>query len=347
MQLRRLDALAASSRHLALSFALLGLLPTASLCHGQTGPTAKLPGRAGSPVAQAANHDAQTPSYSFTIVNFPGAMTTAASGMNLGVANAKIEIVGAGGPEAGGQIAEGFLIRVSGTKTVTETYQTVNDPHISGKQAAIGINDSGQIVGFGADSSGVEHGYERSKGKFTTLNVPFAGATGTQAYAINNAGEIVGTWYDAAGTGHGFTLIADTYTSFDYPGALFTFGFAVNSKGDIVGQYQDTAGWHGYMLSGGSYSSLDFPGATGTFPDGINDADEIVGGYCTTSECASTYYGAQGFLLSNGTYTTIVVPGETTFNFVVGINNDDIMLGLYEDAAEIESSFLATPSGTR
>jgi hypothetical protein len=37
--------------------------------------------------------------------------------------------------------------------------QIVDDPHVSEQQAAVGVNDSGQIVGIYLDSSGEYHGY--------------------------------------------------------------------------------------------------------------------------------------------------------------------------------------------
>jgi probable HAF family extracellular repeat protein len=330
----------------SLALGLLGLALIPSTSVAQAGLTSKLPSKnSATAAAQAANHQAKTPgtpSYTYTLLSFPGTLSTVAEGINLGATTSKTEIVGGYGPIP--QPEGGFLAQVSGTKTVKETYEAVKYPHVPLQQIANAINDAGEIVGDYVDSSGVFHGYERSSGKFTTFNVPFAGAAGTFPFGINNSGEIVGGWLDNNNHGHGFTLIGGTYTSLDYPGgSLFTDAFGINSAGDIVGAYTDASGvTHGFLLSGGAYTSFDPPGSLYTYGSTINDAGDIVGVYCTTSECIATYDGLQGFLLSNGVYTTIAIPGEVS-TYVEGINNSGVVVGLYQDAAGLVVSFLATP----
>jgi uncharacterized membrane protein len=321
----------------SLALGLLGLALAPSTSFAQVGGPARLAGKhPSSATAQAANRQTKTPgapSYTYTLLSFPGSLDTFAVGINLSATTSKIEIVGGAGQG-------GFLARVSEKKTVTETYQAVNYPHGSDPQAVNAVNDSGQIVG---DYDDYNYGYERSGGRFTPIAVPFAGAQGTFPYGINNSGEIVGGWWDSNRIEHGFTLIAGTYTSFDYPGAVETAGFGINSAGDIVGPYSDASGVeHAFLLSGGAYSSFDYPGADFTVANGINDAGDIVGIYCTTTGCISTSEGEQGFLLSEGLFTTIAIPGEL-FTAAEGINNNGEVVGLYVDTAGLTVSFLATP----
>ncbi|MGD0214675.1 MAG: hypothetical protein ABSB87_15725 [Terriglobales bacterium] len=333
-------------KNFVLALSLLGtaLIPSTSLA--QVGLASKLPGkRPASAAAQAASHQAKTagsPSYTYTLLSFPGALLTSAASINLGATTSKTEIVGGYGPPEQGNLAQGgFLARVSGTKAVAESYKAVNYPHLPQDQIALGVNDSGQIVGTYYTSENVFYGYELSDGKFTTLSVP--GGAGTLALGINNSGEVVGYWGTSGGPTEGFMLIGGTYTSFNYPGASATLPISVNNEGEIVGNYTDTSGvTHGFSLSGGTYTSFDVPGSVGTYAEGINDAGNIVGTYCTTAECISTYEGMQGFLLSNGAFTTIAVPGES-YTWVNGINNNGVMVGYYQDAAGLEVSFLATP----
>ena len=61
---------------------------------------------------------------------------------------------------------------------------------------ALGINNSGQIVGAFADAHGT-HGFVNTGGSFTTIDVP--GADITQALGINDSGQIVGFFQDATG----------------------------------------------------------------------------------------------------------------------------------------------------
>jgi hypothetical protein len=335
-------------KHFVVSSALLGLMLTASAAGAQVKGLKKLPGNgAASSAGQAPARPSLTPgspSYTFTLLDYPGEFATGILGINPGATTSKVEMVGLFASSGFCYCAQGgFLVRVSGTKTVTETYQAVTAPHaVPGSGEATGINDVGQIVGIYEDASGVYQGYEKSGGKFTELSVPFLGASGTFPYSINNSGEIVGGYNSAAG-GYSFTLIAGTYTSFNYPSATFSEAFDVNTNGDIVGVYEDTSGvFHGFLLSGGTYSSIDFPGATYTQAEGINDSGEIVGLYCTTSECVDTYQGAQGFLLSGGTFTTIAIPNEFA-TAAAGINNSGVIVGEYLDAAGVAGGFIATP----
>jgi uncharacterized membrane protein len=325
-------------RNFALAMGLLALALIPSTSWAQVGLASKLPGKnPTTTAAQVVSHQTMAqgaPSYTFTLLSFPGSLDTVAEGINLGATTSKMEIVGAAGQG-------GFLARVSGKKTVSEAYQAVNYSHGPDPQTPFAVNDSGQIVGAYDD---YDQGYERSGGKFTPIAVPFAGAQGTFPYGINNSGEIVGGWWDSNKIEHGFTLIAGTYTSFDYPGASETSGFAINSAGDIVGPYSDASGVeHAFLLSGGTFTSFDFPGADFTVANGINDAGDIVGIYCTTTECISTSEGEQGFLLSAGVSTTITIPGEY-YTAADGINNNGVVIGYYQDAAGLEVSFLATPS---
>ena len=335
-----------TSKNFALALGLLGLALIPSTSVAQAGLASKLPGKnPATAAAQAASQQAKTPgapSYTYTLLSFPGSLSTFAEGINLGATTSKTEIVGGYGPPEQCSLAQGgFLALVSGKKTVTETYKAVNYPHLPQDQIALGVNDSGQIVGAYCTSADVYYGYELSAGKFTTLNVP--GAAGTLALGINNSGEVVGYWGTSGGPTQGFKLIGTTHTSFIYPGASATLPISVNNEGEIVGNYADTSNvTHGFLLSGGTYTSFDVPGSVATYAEGINDAGDIVGGYCLTSECAETNEGAQGFLLSQGVYTTIAIPGEV-LTYVLGINNNGVMVGYYQDAAGLLVSFLATP----
>lgn len=335
-----------TSKNAVLCAAVLGIALSTSMSLAQAGPVSKFPARhpaSGAHPASnaAASHPTQTPgaSYTYTVLSFPGALSTSANGINHGVTTSKIEVVGWGGPTGD----QGFIAGVSEKKTVTETYQDLNYPHVSDELFPIDINDSGQIIGTYLNSSGVSVGFERSSGKFTTIAVPFAGATYTFPVANNDAGEIVGSWTDSGGVAHAFTLIAGTYASFDYPGATATQANDINSGGDIVGYYVDASGVdHGFLLSGGTFTSTDVPGAVLTISTAINDSGTIAGVYCTTSECLSTAEGEQGFLLSGGVFTPFAIAGELA-TFIDDINNNGVLLGSYSDAAGLNVSFLATP----
>jgi hypothetical protein len=332
----------------ATTFALMLTVLLASACFAQRPePATKLHhARVTTSTRESADPmvASDSPSYTYTLISYPGTLNTQGVGINPGAmgAAATIEVVGAWYfPD--GESQTGFLAGVSGTAQVTENYVQVTDPHAPTPQQAYSINDLGQIVGDYLDSSNVFHAYELDCGQFKVLDVPFPGATGTFSPAINNSGEIVGGWYDSAGVEHSFTLKNGAYTSFDYPGATSQFYYGINSQGDIVGSYTDTSGnSHGFLRKGKTYTSIDFPGATATYAGGINDSGVIVGGYCPTTQCLSTLQGEQGFVLKNGAYTSFVIPGEFLTS-LAGINNKGVVMGNYLDAAELVYTFLATP----
>jgi uncharacterized membrane protein len=71
-----------------------------------------------------------------------------------------------------------------------------------------------------------------------------------------------------------------TFTTIDFPNAVFTFAGAGNPEGAIVGEYVDTAGvTHAFLLANGVFTSFDFPAAVATDAAGINPPGIIVGIY--------------------------------------------------------------------
>lgn len=281
--------------------------------------------------------------YSFTVLDFPGTLNTNGFGINSGAASSKVLIVGGIGSGAGQPIGfnGGFRLNYAETKgATTETFRGVNMPGAT-EQAASGVNDAGDIVGFYSDSSAVPQGYLLSGGTFTTIAVPFSGATWTLAEGIDNAGDVVGYWLDSL-TSHGFLLSGGTYTSIDYPGAVFTIAIGINNYGEIAGFYSDTSGvYHGFTLSGGTYTPIDVPGSTATEAYGINDSGDIVGIYCLTSECAKNFDTFQGFVATGETIATINIP-RAEASGPSGITNNGVIAGVYYDAVG-RHGFLATP----
>jgi uncharacterized membrane protein len=117
-----------------------------------------------------------------------------------------------------------------------------------------------------------------------------------------------------------------TFTTIDFPGAVYTLATDINKTGEIVGRYIDTAGInHGFLLSNGSFSSIDFPGATGfTRALGINSGGDIVGDYFIGNV-------EHGYLLSGGAFTKIDFPGADDTQ-PVGINTGGDIVGHYTES---------------
>ena len=139
-----------------------------------------------------------------------------------------------------------------------------------------------------------------------------------------------------------------TYTSFNYPGAAYTWMYGINDVwdtglingsgevGQIVGAYEDNTPpytFHGFLLDGLiAYSSIDYPGAAGTWAYGINNSGQIVGAWQDSN------YNIHGFTLSGGNYKSIDYPGGS-FTEAYGINDAGQVVGSYLGASG-ENGFL-------
>jgi probable HAF family extracellular repeat protein len=114
----------------------------------------------------------------------------------------------------------------------TYSYSTLNEPLSTYGTNALGINDSGQIVGYYVDSNPFYHGFLYSGGTYTTLDDPSARNTGgTFAEGINASGQTVGYYGGSVGN-HGFLYSGGTYTTLDDPSATQgTYAYAINDAG--------------------------------------------------------------------------------------------------------------------
>src|SRR5437667_377300 len=210
------------------------------------------------------------------------------------------------------------------------TFTTVDVPG-SIETDAFGINNSGQISGDFADSTGREHGFLVAGGSFSTVDVP--GSVQTFGRGINDRGQTVGNYLDSTFKRHGYLLSSGSFITFDFPGAIETRGVGINNSGAIVGRYRDTGGIHGYLLSSGTFTTIDFPCAIETRAFGINDVGQVVGRY---RDSAGQFHS---FLLGTDGFRVVDFPGAT-FTEADGINNRGEIVGDYEDAAGIFHGFL-------
>ena len=273
-----------------------------------------------------------TTSYSYTPIDYPGAILSFATSIN----NAGTIV---GGYENASGLITGFSL--SGT-----TYTSFSYPGAAATYG-IGINDAGTIVGYyQLTSGGPDYGFSLSGTTYSPLNYP--GAPQTKLTGINNAGTIVGTYtYTNALGNHAvaFYLSGGTYTTLNPPGSngtSYTNGNSINNTGTIVGGYSDGTGLDkGFSLSGTTYKSFEYPGASaeGTWADGINNAGTIAGTYQDASGAG------HGFVLSGTTFTPLNYPGGSNTN-AMGINDAGTLVGVYTDASGNWQGFLATPMTT-
>ncbi len=231
------------------------------------------------------------------------------------------------------------------TLTLPANFSVVNFPGAVSTQVT-GINASGDVSGIYVDGAGVNHGFTRIGGTFTTVDNP-ASTVFNQALGINNSKETVG-YYAPTITG------SPGDVSYSQSGAVFTIisglptnfnnqAVGINSLAppEIVGFYQPDAGLttsFGYLDNGGAITTIDPFGSTFTQALGVNDLGEIVGFYVDPNT------GAQhGYIDDNGVFTSFDPPnsGMTTIN---GINDKGDIVGFYtNNTTDTVDGFVGTP----
>ncbi len=168
---------------------------------------------------------------------------------------------------------------------------------------ALGINNSGLIVGGYAVNGQVVHGFLLSGGAFTTVDVP--GAINTELDGINNSNHVAGTYANSAGV-HAFLLKSGVITTIDAPGSNNTSTNSLNNSDQIVGIYTLTGqtNSHGFLYTDGNFKSVDFPGAVSTFINSVSDAGVLAGNHSGADQVK------HGFVETNGPFAYV---GNATF----------------------------------
>ncbi|HTR35132.1 MAG TPA: hypothetical protein VMH80_04480 [Bryobacteraceae bacterium] len=178
---------------------------------------------------------------------------------------------------------------------------------------AMGINSSGQVVGWFRDSSGT-HEFLDLNGSITVIGAP--NAISTQAFGVNNLGEIVGSYQTADFELHGFIYDGSTFQTVDVPGAQLTYFYGINDSGVVVGN--SDIGVQESFTYDGSFQVISVPGSLFTDAYGINNAGQVTGLYRDP--------GFNGFVEDNGSYQSFNVPGgfDPQPN---AINNNAVVVG--------------------
>jgi probable HAF family extracellular repeat protein len=291
------------------------------------------------PQTESQSTQRATPSYFYTTLDYPGAASTFATGIND-----RREIVGYYVDSSSGD-NHAFTLEKRRFKALKLSIAGVTVV----QSQAQGINDRGWIVGNYTDSTGEKHGFELKDGRVKTIDVPGSNPDHSfGAFGINEAGKVVGQFCNDfcsdVGIEQGYLLSRGTFTTLAYPGSDDESGAAsgINNHNEIVGYWEDTGGGeHGYMLQAGTYASIDVPSACFTFATGINNSGKILGWY---GDSACT---AHGFLLVGSQFTTLDVPGVESSGgareHFLGINSARDVVGDYTDASGNTHGFLGQP----
>jgi probable HAF family extracellular repeat protein len=147
---------------------------------------------------------------------------------------------------------------------------------------AIGINDSGQVVGL--------------------------------------SGNCVSPNFNGNGTSpqHGVVWRKGTVTNIGTLGGSFIFPWAINAKGQVVGQASPPGDQtlHSFLWQKGVMRDLgEIPGDFGSIAFGLNDQSDVVGGSCDQN------FNCRAYLWQDGVMTdvnSLVKPGSTPLYLVFG-----------------------------
>lgn len=195
---------------------------------------------------------------------------------------------------------------------------------------ALGINDSGHVVGVGL----VSFVYDAKRGVFATVpdDPDFLASS---VFGINDAGVMAGTVLSTGFTESGFVRDKKgIYTVFSMPGWDNTEVRGINSSGLVVGYAFDDAFTKtvGFIYDPARNAFVDFLPSPYTLVQGINARGDAVG-HVTLSAgtaCTGCPAGRYGFLrAASGAVTYFQVNDQTTV--ARGISNSGLIVGAIRD----------------
>ena len=242
-------------------------------------------------------------------------------------------------------VNQGFILNLPNSFTPENVPAGVQGTQV------IGINNAGDTGGFYMDSSGVQHGFLRTNGVFSTVDFPGSNPI-DNILGVNNTGQAAGYFQATSGNqtayvfnpflppGSQFTNLNPLLSDLLPPGSpVSAQATGINDKGEVSGFYAiPTGGDDGFLLNAGKLTVLSFPGATVTEALGLNNLGQVVGFY------NDAVGNPHGFIYSGGVFTSIddtAAPAtQTTIN---GINNFGQVVGFALETNGDTVGFVGAP----
>lgn len=172
---------------------------------------------------------------------------------------------------------------------------TIHDLGTGANSDALGINNSGQIVGHFRSANSLEEAFLWENNNASGLGM-LGGGTTSSAFAINEAGRIVGYSDGAFGNPHAVEFGAGGPSALgsiaiaEPLGGADSAAYAVNNTGEIAGMARlgggrsfcdFTSDCRAFVHEGGAMQNLDNQGGSLAFGQqvalGMNDEGEVVG----------------------------------------------------------------------
>ena len=141
---------------------------------------------------------------------------------------------------------------------------------------AVGVNDSGQVVGYAWTSSGSSNAFLYSGGSMQNLGA--FGGKSSDAQGINNNGQVVGNAYTSGNLDNAFLYSGGSMQ--DLGGGTYSVADGMNNSGQIVGVATTSNGdLKRFPLQRRFYARPRYtlPGGTCSVATAISDNGQIVG----------------------------------------------------------------------
>lgn len=216
---------------------------------------------------------------------------------------------------------------------------------------AIGINDSGTVVGYsdvpGQPATNFVAVQWSSTGAITNLGVLPGGAS-SAAFVINSAGEIAGDSFVSNGAVDATSWASQQITNLgSLPKAIFTAGVGINDNGEIAGEsvfsYGPPFRSHGFRWNGSTMKDLGvLTGGVTSVASAINTSGVIVGqsdGTATGGNWHAVLWSAANKIQDLG-----VLPGGT-FTIAFGVNDSGVVVGYGNIFTNAPHAFVWTAAG--
>jgi hypothetical protein len=268
-----------------------------------------------------------TAKYTFTTIDFPGAVGTEVLGFSPQTTVG--DFIDADGNN------HGWLLPAHGG--------TIQQFDVPGAwfTSVSAINHRGDFGGVYRDDPAHparRHGFIVVNDVLTTVDYP--GSTRTSIVQMNNRGQAVGIGRipsEGATTPYGFIWQDGVFTDVSFPGAFGTGLDGINEEGDVCGFTTDEAGGltHAMMRLNGVFSHVEPPGAIDSIALSINDRGQVAGWYDDAQGIT------HGFIYYRGVWTTIDAPASLASE-ITTIDNNGTIVGDYIGADGVDHGYIAT-----
>lgn len=225
---------------------------------------------------------------------------------------------------------------------------TLSGATVSG---AIGINDSGTVVGYsnvkGRPATNFVAVQWSSTGAISNLGT-LSGGNSSSAFEINSSGEIAGDSFLSSGNVNATSWTNKKIKNLgSLPGAIFTAGLDINDNGEIVGEsvfgYGPPFSSHGFLWNGSTMTDLGtLKGGVTSIANSVNSSGIVVGQ--SDGENTNGFWHAVKWD-SNGTIKDLGVLKGGTYSMAFGVNDSTVVVGYANTSTNAPHAIVWTASG--